>query len=400
MKIFWYEIKIEKTNKAKSYRWATTNSWDVPPTTTQLFYSLYKKNSDLRRCINEIQETTWLYWYRIINENWDEINDEKINLILNNFQEIKNLIIRDIIVAWHCFILKETNNFWQIVNLDTIDPRTVYIVANEYWDILKYIQKVKWQFVEFSNLQINQEKLESDPDNEIFWLSVIEWLSIDILADNESALSNYHFFKNWAIPSSLIILEDWLDQNDEEIKQIIENMKKQFSWWKNKHKNSILSWIKDIKQLQQTMTDMQFTVLRWFTTERICAWLWVPKVILNYTDWVNYTNADMQYKKFIENTIKPRERRIQKIFTKIIQEINPNARLEILDDHINNIEEKTKVIIEQIKYWLITTNEWREELWYDVYDIEEANIPLISNNLNRLEDVWLNTISTNLNEIP
>ena len=45
------------------------------------------------------------------------------------------------------------------------------------------------------------------------------------------------------------------------------------------------------------MADMQYEVLRRFTTERVCAGYRVPKIISGYTDGVNYTNTETQYKK-------------------------------------------------------------------------------------------------------
>jgi hypothetical protein len=49
---------------------------------------------------------------------------------------------------------------------------------------------------------------ESDPDNEIFGLSVLESIILDTLADKESALSNYYYFKNNAIPARLLIARE------------------------------------------------------------------------------------------------------------------------------------------------------------------------------------------------
>jgi len=278
-----------------------------------------------------------------------------------------------------------------------MDPRTVRIIANEYWEISWYKQVVKWKQSNFTADEVLQDMIEPDPDNELFGVSIMEALMIDILSDDEASLSNYAFFKNWAIPGSLVILED--DMAEDEAKNVIAQMKKQFSGGKNGHKTAVVQWIKDIKQLQQTMNDMEFLALRKFNTERVTASFGVPKVILNYTDGVNYTNADVQYTKFIENTIRPWERRLEEIFNKLIQEINPNIEFHIIDKHISDAEDKINLIKSQIQSWLKTVNEWRLELWLDPFEwIEEADTPLMLNNMIRLEDTWLTPLEVNTEE--
>lgn len=100
---------------------------------------------------------------------------------------------------------------------------------------------------------------------------------------------------------------------------------------------SIGNGIKDIKQIGSSQEDMKFLEYRKFNSERVCAVMGVPKTILNYTEGVNYTNADNQYVKFIENTIRPLETKIEKILTLLIQNIAPDYRFEFIDDHINDL---------------------------------------------------------------
>jgi len=66
-----------------------------------------------------------------------------------------------------------------------------------------------------------------DPDNETLGISKIETLVYDIMSDKESGRSNYAFFKNNAIPSTLITLDNDLDET--EMKNAIATLKKQFT---------------------------------------------------------------------------------------------------------------------------------------------------------------------------
>ena len=99
-------------------------------------------------------------------------------------------------------------------------------------------------------------------------------------------------------------------------------------------------------------------------------------MILNYTDGVNYTNADMQYTKFIENTIRPRERKVEQlvnilldhyendISTRTTQEVT----IKIRDEHISDINERIDTAVKQIASGVLTINEARKELGYELYE--------------------------------
>lgn len=67
---------------------------------------------------------------------------------------------------------------------------------------------------------------------------------------------------------------------------------------------------------------MSFKEQRSLTTVKVCVALGVPRSILGYIDDVNYSNGDVQYKKFIENTIRPLEERLEEIFTVMLHDFS------------------------------------------------------------------------------
>ena len=222
----------------------------------------------------------------------------------------------------------------------------------------------------------------------------MESIMLEILADNESALMNYYYFKNSAVPS--MILRAWDNTNKEELQNTLESMKKNFSGGSNKHKIGILKGIDWIEKIQDSMSDMQFQVMRGFNTQRVCSTLWVPKVILWYTDGVNYTNANMQYKKFIENTVNPREKRIEWWINEAIKDIAEWVEFLIHDTKYEIDKDKLDMLEVKIRNWLITPNEARQELGYEAYEwLEEADQPLVTKAYDRLRDVWLSDIPLN-----
>lgn len=398
MRLFWYEIrKAEPAQKGRVHNAGTLGGFlTMPDNTFDLFFKYYRKSAVLHRCIQEIMETVGKGWYKCMRRK-DVIEDKAVDEYLNfnhKFSYLKNQIIRDIGVSGNCFILKQKNLQWKPLWLQVLDPRTMAVVITEYGEVIKYIQQANGKMQEFGANDIAHFYLEKDPDNEKMWLSIVEGIITDVLADDESWLTNYYYFKNSAIPSQLIVLQEWMWAEERE--NAIEMLKKNFSWGKNKHKIAAVSGIVDIKKVQDWIGDMQFELLRKFTIEKVCAAYGVPKIILGYTEGVNYTSADTQYQRFIENTILTREERITEWINEILGE-RTDTRIKFDGDHINDFDKRVDIAIKQIQYWLITINEAREELWYELFDVEEANKPLITKNLDLLSDVWLSDIQP-LNE--
>jgi hypothetical protein len=65
---------------------------------------------------------------------------------------------------------------------------------------------------------------------------------------------------------------------------------------------------------------------------------------------VNYSNGDVQYKKFIENTIRPLERTIEHVFTIFLQDFKDyqGYEFEVNDEHIDDFAIKSKLAIDNV----------------------------------------------------
>lgn len=81
----------------------------------------------------------------------------------------------------------------------------------------------------------------------------------------------------------------------------------------------------------------------------------------------------------MENTIRPRERRLEQFVNMLMLEYTDKYKFQIIDDHIDQHVEKTDVLVKQINSGIITINEARQELSLDPYEgIDEADMPLIT----------------------
>lgn len=299
-------------------------------------------------------------------------------------------------ITWNVFLLVQVDWMWWLYWIQALDPRTIRIVVDEYWDVMKYIQQTWGQMQSRDPDLMMHWYDELDSDNEIFWQSLVEWIVTDVLADNEAMLSNYYWFKNASVPSQIIVLEEWM--TDDQKKIVIDQMKADFSGWKNKHKMAVTNWVKDIKSIQQKLSEMEFEVLRKLTTQKICVAFSVPKTIMWYTDWVNYTNWDTQYVKFIENTIIPREEKIALWINDILWRFDEykDVRFEFDSDHINDYDKRVEIAVKQVNNWLITVNEARQDLWREAYkDCVNADKPLMNKSYDLLDDAWLSDMPVN-----
>lgn len=395
----------EKEKVGLTYRGQTYGQWDTLDTNVNLYYKLYRQNTDLRRCIEELCQTVGKEW--IIIKKWEKIlNNTLYTNILDynywDFHTLKALIIRDLIISWNVFILNIKNLQWKIIWFQILDPRTIFIVADKYWEILWYMQKVRGDIITFLPNEIFHFKDMVDHDNEIMWISKIETLIYSIITDIESEKSNYAFFKNNAIPNTIITLDNELDEN--ELKIALSQLQKQFAWWENRHRVSASTWIKDVKVIWSSMEDMQYTLLRAFTTERICAAMWVPKTILWYSDNVNYSTSDNQYRKYIENTIKPLEKQISKIIEILLKQLDPLINFNFTQNNSLDFAERVERYEKLINIWVMTINEVRTDLWFDEYTEENASKPIIKNWYTLVEDIgadlmknWQEVINDNTN---
>lgn len=313
-----------------------------------------------------------------LERNKERVEHKEIENIFKNFRPLKSKIVRDLDISGGAFIYPVRNSIGGLYELQALDPRSMRIIANKYGEILKYVQQIDANMVEFEADEIFYLTDTFDPDNEILGLSKIENLIYDVMGDNEAMKSNYAFFKNNAVPNSIIILKDGI--SEDEYKSVITQMKAQFSGGVNRHKVSTNTGIKEIKTIGQSNKDIEFIAPRQFTTDKVCAGLSVPKTILGYHDGVNYSTADNHYRTFIEETIRPLEDLIADKFTEIIAKFFPNENIRFcfVDDRDFDRTAKIDEYSKMLANWLITINEVCTEMWYRAFETKNANEPLLS----------------------
>lgn len=406
MRLFWLEIRVAGGNSDKKKPvvrgWGTQSLISMPDTTTDLFYRYYRKNSDVKACVNRLNKTIGKGWIYTVDTKGEKNNDVEVINVLNydlklmrpkkwGFKDLKNRIVRDVLIGWNAYIHILRNDGNKVIGFQPLDPRSIIVKADKYGDILGYVQTLNGNSIKFAKDEIIHFYEELDPDNEMIGMSRVESLITELLTDDEASLSNYYFFKNSSIPGQVIILDEQLSDSEQDL--AVEQIRAQFGGTKNKHKLMALGWVKDIKKIQDSLSDMDFEIMRKFTTNRICATFDVPKTLLSYTDGVNYSNSNDQYKIFIQDTVIPWEETIEWWINQALVNLWFKSTIQFDSNHIDDFGWQVDIKVKQIDRWLITINEARKELGYEVYVwIPEADQPLISKNIDLLSDVWLSSI--------
>jgi len=165
----------------------------------------------------------------------------------------------------------------------------------------------------------------------------------------------------------------------------VEKIKAKLSGGHNKGKNIISNAIKDIKPITQKHNDADFLNQRKFTTEKVCVAFGVPRTVLGYIEEANYSNSETQYKKFIANTIRPLERKLEQIFTELSKDF-AGFLFVINDEHIDEMEQRSKLARENVKSGIWTINEARSYVGdYEAFEDDMADELIIPSNMQLLE---------------
>lgn len=292
-----------------------------------LFHA-YRNQSDVFSCIREWRENVGAAGYKFVNplDREGKVNEQvmmELDSILTYWQPwraLKSRIVRDLGVAGNAYCAITRNETkTNVIGLQSLDPRTMSLVSDKNGNMIKYMQRVGQNSVEFLPEEILHFKIDTDPNHELFGFSPMETVIWEARTDLSAMMANYFFFENDAQPAIQYILDG--DLSDEEQKLAAQLIQDQFKGVKNRNRSGVLSGVKEIKTFNISQKDMEFLQGRRYTTEKICAAYGVPKFMLGYTDTVNNNNGIELKAKFYESTIQPLEELIQEVINEFLERI-------------------------------------------------------------------------------
>lgn len=364
------------------------------------YYQLYEFNWDIRQAIQKIANWVSRNWIYLQNNQRQTIEnniitDEVFDLFkAPTFLKWKKDLYRNYLLSWELYIAPIKNESWTTIWFDILDSRLVSKTVDAYWVIQKFTVSSQWYTKSYSPNELAFFKREDSVNSQVDWMWILNWCIYDALSDFESMKTNYSFYQNSAIPSAMLLLDEWM--SPEEMQNAKDQFEAQFRWSNNQHKTLVAWWVKDLKTISLTPRDMEFINQRHLTTEKISAVFGVPKTILWYTENVNYSNWSNQRKEFIEWTLRPLEADFEHIVNRLLEmfrtDLYKKLRIKADWEQLEESQERQEWLRKDVASWIMTINEARIERWLEASTDENADKLLVSRNVVLLEDVALDPV--------
>lgn len=373
-------------------------------------FTIWRNNGDVFGCIRELKEGIGSAGYIWVNKQ-DSSKDpdladvKKAEEVLNyeqTFRRFKSKLIQTERISGNAYLLiVRSQGQGNVLGFDFIDPRTMFVVTDQYGTIIKWIQRCKGEVTEYQPDEILHYKTDDDPNSPVFGLSPIEVILWEARSDLAAMISNYALHVNDSTPGAQYIIDESLPTDDQ--KKVVENIREQLKGPQNKHKAIAITGVKEVKTISINPKDMEFISQRKFTTEKVCSALGVPKAILGYTEDVNLANGEEQTKKFWEATIEPAQDNLAEFINRVILPAIgvEKIKIEFKAREFDNREWNEASSRADQQQGIFTTNEIREMRGYEKFDPavegEWVDKPLIWNgpSVQPLEDIGLG-----LDEVP
>ena len=249
-----------------------------------------------------------------------------------------------------------------------ISPTKLKIFTGKTKDGYEILQK--YQITE--RIQGKVETLELNPWEVIFikninpnniWrgVGVVEAGATSIDTMNFAEAYNLNFFKNAAVPYTVLYTDQKLN------KDIIERLKDawnvEYKGYRNAFKTAVLEAGLKAQTLQTSAKDMDFLEQQRFLRDKLMAMFKTTKIALGITEDVNRANAEASEYVFMKNCVRPKMRKLIEYLNEFLLPVF-DKRGELFLDFVDPVPQdrvsKIAEYAQAVDKWL-TKNEIREE---------------------------------------
>lgn len=359
-------------------KWATVNGWYSIDynVSNQVFYDFYNQNPYISATISRIKTDVWWHGIELVKKMWTKNIPKDLKMLetLLSYQQktsVKDFtekLVRDIEITGNAYVYVARNKNNRVFWMKTLDPRYITPIVKNTWELLWYVQNLNW-IRAFLPTEVYHFMDEVSTEDETIWTSKMKSLFIDLETDKEARESNLAFFKNNQTPSSIVLIDDDFEIEDEavfrkKLQEIFLSWK--YQGWKNHYRTAFFQWIKNILPIQDKIDDMKFIWLRRLTMQLVCAVYQVPQDLLWFTETSNRSVWDVQYDIYL-NTINAKEHKLEKFINPILEDIfDDTINIVFLQDNLRQLEKKSKIAIDLYKNGrLVSLDEAREIIQYE-----------------------------------
>jgi HK97 family phage portal protein len=346
-------------------------------------YNLHNSVVDIKRCVSVISDTVMKAGFAFINASNESLapNLSEMKVVQDvfsasalNFTSLKRQTMKDLGIAANAYWLLQKNMTGsKVLKIVIIDPRTMSVVSDKFGNVKGYVQRVGGSTQEFTADEIVHFVVDFSTNNPLLGVSPIESVLWEARTELAAQTSNYYFYENASVPAHLLILEE--DISEEQMAILKKDVDAQFKGSENRHKSGLIPFVKDIKTITPSQKDMQFLETRLQNTGKICVAYGVDKFVLGYTDKVQRGNADVIYKMFYENTIRPIEMYFEEVMNKkVLPALGlTKIKFKVKPSNYDNAKEVADITRADVMTGIMTVNEARQVRGLEPLDNELAD---------------------------
>jgi HK97 family phage portal protein len=317
------------------------------------------------RCVKTIAENvakTNFHLYRLKNNKVIEIDQHPVLDLIYNPNSITT--------GFEFLEMTQTcleifgNAYWykvrggnRIQQLWIMRPDWVSIRMDEQGNIVSYEYKLGTETKVIEANDVIHFK-NPNPKSSLYGLSPIK-PAIDIISNLVFATRwNKNFFQNNARPDYWLISKSKLEKDEKE--ELKNSIRSEYGGVKNAHKFGFLTGEIEIKEMNQSMREMEFSKLTESAIQQILASFGIGKSIIGMQG-MNRAEAESQIYSFMAFTIEPKIKRlVERINEFLLPEYGDDLYLDYDDPTPENREAKILEYKSAIESGWMTINEVRE----------------------------------------
>ena len=218
----------------------------------------------------------------------------------------------------------------------------------------EWIKLKPWEVIFIKNV---------NPNNPWRGAGVVEAAARTIDTLNYSEIYNLNFFKNSAVPYTVLYTENKL--NKETIDRLRNLWTSKYEGPENAYKTAILDQGLKIERLQTAAKDMDFLEQQRFLRDKLMAMYKTTKVVLGIVEDVNRANAEASEYVFMKRCVRPKMRKLVDYLNEFLVPLfDPDGTKGIFLDFEDPVQEDKTTEYTQLNVavnkW-ITINEAREQ---------------------------------------
>lgn len=378
------------------------------------YYAMYSGHSIVRGAIEKIAKSAANTGYDFVaRDKRVRVKDEEIAILKEFFDKQVDFIgelreiYKDLLICGDAYMYIVPDRLRRPARLKRLHPRTIHIKVANNGRILAYYQQDTENFnertaVEFEPHEIIHFRI-SDPDNQIYGLSLLESLEWAVTADLYAQRYNAAFFKNSGITGTVIGIKK---ASQEELARNKLWLEENYTGPEAAHKPIIIEGENiTVQHASPTHTEMGFLEGRKFIIMEILAVLDVPPAKLGMMETANRSNAKEQDKTFRTEAVSPLQIIVEQTINS--QFIRPILGVESTDfvhseGDSRDAMETMEYVTKGLEKGIFNVNEVRDIL--GMAPVEGGDINTVNTSIGLIPldrvDLYFQVPATNIDKVP